>query len=162
MHSKIISVLCIILFYCSCSGGFSKGIKKDLSTGLTATYNGFALDDIYLSSNESRLSTNKVLLGEKISIMASGVNNFKEKDGRVFPGCTIILTDNTGKELLNLPDAFADMAAGTTKDQASTLKAQLNTGDPMVAGATYHLKVRFFDKNNASSEIVANADIIMK
>ena len=162
MHSKIITVLCIVLFYCSCSGGFSKGIKKDLSTGLTATYNGFALEDIYLSANDSRLSSSKVLLGDKISIMASGVNNFKEKEGKVFPGCTIILTDNAGKELLNLPDAFADMAAGTTKDQASTLRAQLNTGDPMVAGATYHLKARFFDKNNAPSEIVANVDITMK
>ena len=94
--------------------------------------------------------------------MASGVNNFTEKEGKVFPGCTIVLTDTAGKELLNLPDAFADMVAGTTKDQATTLRAQLNTGDPMVAGATYHLKARFFDKNNAASEIVANADITMK
>lgn len=162
MYSKIITVLCIVLFYCSCSGGFSKGIKKDLSTGLTATYNGFALEDIYLSANDSRLSNNKVALGDKVSIMASGVNNFTEKEGKVFPGCTIILTDNAGKELLNLPDAFADMAAGTAKEQASTLRAQLNTGDPMVAGATYHLKARFFDKNNAASEIVANVDITMK
>ena len=162
MHSKIIAVLCIALFYCSCSGGFSKGIKKDLSTGLTATYNGFALEDIYLSSNDSRLSSNQVTLGDKVSIMASGVNNFTEKEGKVFPGCTIVLTDTAGKELLNLPDAFADMVAGTTKDQATTLRAQLNTGDPMVAGATYHLKARFFDKNNAASEIVANADITMK
>lgn len=162
MHSKIFTVLCIVLFYCRCSGGFSKGIKKDLSTGLTATYNGFALEDIYLSSNDSRLSSNKIPLGDKVSIIASGVNNFKEKEGKVFPGCTIILTDIAGKELLNLPDAFADMAAGTTRDQAGTLRAQLNTGDPMVAGATYHLKARFFDKNNAASEIVANTDITMK
>ncbi len=162
MHSKILPSLLIILFYCSCSGGFSKGVKKDLSTGLTAAYNGFALEDIYLSSNDSKLSSNKIALGEKISIIASGVDNFKEKDGKVFPGCSIILTDNSGKELLNLADAFADMQAGTTKDQARTLRAQLNTGDPMMVGATYHLKARFFDKNNTASEIVANTDITMK
>ena len=162
MHSKLLPSLFIILFYCSCSGGFSKGIKKDLSTGLTASYNGFSLEDIYLASNDSRLSNNTVTLGDKVSIMASGVENFKEKDGKVFPGCTIILTDKSGKEILNLPDAFADMTTGTTKQQATTLRAQLNTGAPMEAGASYHLKARFFDKNDAASEIVANADLLMK
>ena len=162
MHSKNFSSLLIILFYCSCSGGFSKGIKKDISTGLTASYNGFSLEDIYLSSNESRLNNNTVTLGDKISIMASGVENFKEKGGKVFPGCTIILTDKSGKELLNLPDAFADMTTGTTIEQATTLRAQLNTGAPMEAGASYHLKARFFDKNNPASEIITNTDLLMK
>ena len=152
-----------VLLY-SCSGGFSKGVKKDLGTGLSASYNGFSLEDIFLVSGEdnNKLSNNTVPLGTTVSILATGVEHFKEKDGKVFPGCTILLTDKNGKELLNLPESFSSMKEGTSKEQAATLRAQLNTGAPMEAGTTYHLKARFYDKNNAASEIIANTDLVMK
>jgi len=144
------------------SCNFSKGVKKDLSTGLSASYNGFSIDDIYLAKEELRLNSNIISLGSKINITVTGVNNFAEKNGKVFPGCTIILTDKAGKEILNLPDAFADMVNGTTAAEAKTLLATLTTGDPMVAGETYHLKTRFFDKNKKENEIIADIDLLVK
>lgn len=148
-----------ILFY-SCQ--FSKGVKKDLNTGLTASYNGFSMDDIFLTNGDrNRLSNNKIVLGTKLLVIATGVTHYVEKNGRVFPGCTIILTDKNKKELLNLPDAFEDMKEGTLAKQAETLQAQLATGSPMVVGETYHLSVRFFDKNKKENEIVANVDIVV-
>lgn len=149
---------CLIISSCN----FSKGVKKDLSTGLSASYNGFSIDDIYLSSEEQRLSNNSVTMGSKVFITATGVENFKIKDGNVYPGCTIILSDKAGKELLNLPDAFSDLVNGSTEAEAKTLQASITTGAPMVVGETYHLYVRFFDKNNKESEIVANVDLKMK
>ncbi len=145
----------------SCS--FSKGVKKDLATGLSTSYNGLTIDDIYLADgNVKRLGDNKITMGSKIAIIATGVDYFAEKDGKVFPGCSILLTDKSGKEILNLPDAFADLVNGTTVSEAKVLQASLTTGDPMVVGETYHLNVRFFDKNKKENEIVAKVDLLMK
>lgn len=156
-----ISMLLLSFFVFITSCQFSKGVKKDLNTGLTASYNGFALDDIYLTDeNGKRLSNNKIKLGTKVLILASGVDFFAEKEGKVFPGCLIILTDKNKKEILNLPDAFANMTDGTTTAEAKTLQASLNTGEPMIAGETYHLHVRFYDKNKKENEIVCNVDLL--
>ena len=155
------SAIFFSLLFNACS--FSKGIKKDLNTGLSSSYNGFALEDIYFTdANSNRLSNNQIPLGSKLAIVATGVDYFKEADGKVFPGCRILLTDKAGKEILNLPDAFASLSGGTTSAEAKTLEASLNTGEPMVAGETYHLNVRFFDKKNATNEIVSDIDLVMK
>ena len=139
----LLTSLSLLLLSCH----FSKGVKKDLGTGLSASYNGFAIEDVYLASgqDDTRLSNNKVTLGDKVSIILTGVDNYAEQNGKVFPGCTIILKDKAGKEILNLPNAFASLTEGQPKAEASTLKAILTTGDPMVVGETYHLEARFFD-----------------
>jgi hypothetical protein len=156
-----IAALFLSLVISSCS--FSKGVKKDLATGLSTSYNGFTIEDIYLAdANGNRLGENKITLGSKLAVVATGVDYFAEKEGKVFPGCSILLTDKAGKEILSLPDAFADMVNGTTESEAKVLQASLNTGDPMVVGETYHLSVRFFDKNKKENEIVAKVDLLMK
>ena len=159
---KIIFLLINALFVVS-SCQFSKGVKKDLNTGLSTSYNGFALDDIYLADeNGNRLNNNKITLGAKVLVVATGVDYFLEKEGKVFPGCRILLMDKNKKEILNLPDAFADMTNGTTATEAKTLQASLNTGDPMVIGETYHLSVRFYDKNKKENEIVADVELVAR
>ncbi len=151
----------IMFSLCSCSGGFSKGVKKDLSTGLTSSYNGFAVEDIYLAVDDNKLSTNKITLGKQIELIADGVDYYQVKDGKVNPGCRIILTDKAGKEILNMPDAFAEQPA-LDKTKAAALRAIVTTGSPMQVGESYHLNVRFFDKNKTESEIVSDVDLIMK
>ena len=155
-----IFVFTILVLISSCK--FSTGIKKDLSTGLTSLNNGLSAEDIFLNEYEgTRLPNNKVKLKSKISLTAAGVENFELKDGKVYPGCQIILTDKNKKEVINLPDAFADMVNGSTEDETKSLNATLTTGDPMVVGETYHLYVRFFDKQKKESEIVSNVDIVI-
>lgn len=150
-----------LLTLSSCN--FSKGVKKDFITGLSASYNGFGLEDIYLAdAGGNRLNSNTIVMGSKIAIVATGADYFTVKDGKAFPGCRILLTVKNKKEVLNLPDAFGDMANGTTEAESKTLQVSLNTGNPMVMGETYHLGVRFFDKNKIESEILADVDILMK
>ncbi len=162
----LLHILSIILLTACGDGfsvGFSKGIKADAKTGLTASYNGFALDDIYLTDEkENRLPDNEIVLGSKLAIVATGVNNFVEKNGKVFPGCTILLTDKNGQVILNIEDAFASMTEGTSATEAKVLTASLNTGAPMIVGETCHLLVRFYDKNKKESEIVSNVDLLVK
>ena len=162
MNQKNFLFACIAFVLYSCSGSFSKGVKKDLNTGLTSSYNGFAVEDIYLTADDIKLSTNKITLGKEVVLVADGVDYYQVKDGKVYPGCRIILTDKNGKELLNLPDAFADQSTGLDKNKAGLLKAILTTGSPMEMGETYHLNVRFFDKNKKESEIVSDVNLVMK
>lgn len=155
------AALMTALLFSSCQ--FSKGVKKDLATGLTATYNGFSIDDIYLSDeNNQQITSNVVELGTQIKVIANGVNNYVVKDGRVFPGCLIVLTDNHNNELLRLPDAFDHLAEGKLKEEASVLTASLNTGSPMQEGATYHLHVKFWDKLKPTNHITADVNLVMK
>ncbi|MBC7848322.1 MAG: hypothetical protein H7Y31_01235 [Chitinophagaceae bacterium] len=158
---SLTAFLAIILFV-SCN--FSKGVKKDLTTGLSTSYNGFSVDDIYLTDGAgNKLGSNKIKLGSKVELFATGVGNYGVKDGKVYPGCQILLTDKkTGAEILNLPDAFADLKDGKNKTEASVLKAYLTTGDPMQVGSTYHLKTRFFDKNKVENQIVSDVDLLVE
>jgi len=168
LHNKSTKMKQTILVFTTCffllSCNFSKGVKADLATGLAASYNGFAIEDIYLSEGEEgkKLANNQVALGNQINVQVTGVENYKEENGKVFPGCSMVLTDKAGKELLNLPDLFADMKDGFALAEGKNLRAKLTTGDPMAAGETYHLKCRFFDKKNATSEIVSNVDLVVK
>jgi selenophosphate synthase len=158
-NNMLIAAIAITLFT-SCN--FSKGVKKDLSTGLSTSYNGFAVEDVYLTVDGNKLNNNKVTLGKEILVVANGIENYEEKAGKVFPGCSILLTDKAGKEILNLADAFADMKDGAEASKASILSATLNTGSPMVIGQIYHLKTRFYDKLKKESEIVSDIDIEMQ
>lgn len=156
------TLLVIALMFTACK--FSKGFKKDLSTGLSASYNGFSITDAYLTagSNDEKLTSNTIPLGEKISVVVTGVGNYYTENGKVFPGCTIILKDKTGKEILNLPNAFAHLLNGQPIAEANTLKAIITTGEPMVAGETYHLEARFYDVYEKENSIVTNVDLVMK
>ncbi len=152
----------VVFLFILSSCNFSKGVKKDLATGLSASYNGFGIEDIYLAdANGNRLSNNKIPMGAKLAIVSTGVKYYAVKDGKAYPGCRIVLTDKAGKEVINLPDAFSDMVNGTPENEASTLQATLNTGNPMIAGETYHLAVRFFDKQKQENEIKADVDLLM-
>ena len=79
----------------------------------------------------------------------------------MFPGCSILLTNKAGKEILNVADAFADMKEGFESNKAGMLNATLNTGNPMAVGETYHLKTRFFDKLKKENEIICEIDLLM-
>jgi hypothetical protein len=156
------SIIALLLVFC-CACNFSKGVKKDLNTGLTTSYNGFHMEDTWLEDGTgSKLTSNKVALGATLVVVASGVSHYTEKEGLVYPGCTIILTDTAGKEILNIPDAFSGRTEGLKPAEATRLTASLNTGDPMTAGAAYNLKTTFFDKQNKANLIVSEIKIEMK
>ena len=161
MKRLSIPVALALLFCVACN--FSQGVKKDLNTGLTTHYKGFRIDDSFLADESgNKISSNKVDMGTTLFIIATGVTNYKEKNERVYPGCKIVLTDASGKELLNLPAAFADMKDGFKPEEATRLSARLSTGDPMQKGASYNLKATFFDKENKESLIVSEVKLEMK
>jgi hypothetical protein len=158
---SVLFVFVLAFAFSSCQ--FSKGVKKDLSTGLTASYNGFSIEDIFLVNEQNeKLNSNVIELGAEVKVMATGVENYRVKDGRVYPGCTLILTDKDRAELLNIPDLFANLPEGKAQNEAGTLVATLTTGEPMAPGETYHLHVKFFDKLKPASHITADVQLVVK
>lgn len=160
---QLIYFLPLLLLTACGSGSFSKGIKKDITTGLSSSYNGFSVDDIYLTDDKgNKMSNNQITLGNALLVVASGVENYKLVNGKAYPGCTIILTDKNKKELLNLPDAFASLSDGLPAAEATELKATLTTGAPMLAGETYQLYIHFYDKQNVTSGITSTVELLAK
>jgi hypothetical protein len=156
----IISVLITPFFLGGCE--FSVGAKKDLNTGLSASYNGLSADNIFLAgANDSALTNNEVVLGSKVKIIADGVDNFKVVDNKVFPGCTILLLSAANDSIIFIPDAYQDLTDGKAANEANYLTASLNTGDPMQVNGTYLLKVKFYDKQDTTHFIAAECSLKM-
>ncbi|MFM8911835.1 MAG: hypothetical protein ACKOE6_02800 [Flammeovirgaceae bacterium] len=149
MKNVLLSFACLLLL-----AACSKGIKKDLTTGLTTRYNGFAVEEIILvDSADQTLSSTQVPLDSRFSIVMQGIANYQEKEGKVFPGLSLTVTDGQGTAVIGEADLFAS-SEGYSADEASVLRATVTVGSPMQSGQTYHCKVRVFDKQKAESEIV--------
>lgn len=143
---------------------FSVGTKKDLKTGLAISYNGFSVEDVFLTNGvRSRLSTNKIPIDSTFSIIATGVGNYKLKDGKAYPGCELTIKDKSGKVMGNAPDLMAEVSRnGLDPAGATTLSATLTLHAPFVAGETYHVTARFFDKENPKNQLTADVNIALQ
>ncbi|MBZ4190329.1 hypothetical protein [Niabella beijingensis] len=159
--NTVVLLLLFCLGFAGCSGcHFSKGVKKDLTTGLTYEYNGLGVTDVFLTDGNKRLTSNKVPLGSKVVLAADGVDYFTQKEGKVFPGCHMKVTDKAGNAVLDLPDLFEQYKEGVVPSEARTITATFTTGNPMVAGASYHLEVDVFDKLNQENRLKAAVDLL--
>src|SRR4051812_27172466 len=96
----IITLISGCILFAGCN--FSKGTQKDLRTGLSFNYNGFRVQDVFLvNSANQRMTDNKVKLNTQIAIVAIGVDNYALKDGKVFPGMMLLVTDKNGTPVIN-------------------------------------------------------------
>jgi hypothetical protein len=136
----------VVLTFASCNGQVSVGIKKDLTTGLTAKYNNLEPEKVMLVMNDEVLNHTDIPLGESFILVNDNVKGLKEKDGKVSIGCLLVIKDKNGKELLNEPDLLKGDAGVFSKD-ITYLKCTVNTGEPMQWEETYAVNVVFWDKN---------------
>jgi predicted small secreted protein len=149
---------CILFAGCN----FSKGTKKDLRTGLSFSYNGFIVQDVLLIDPANKpMTDNKVQLNTQIAIIALGLNNYGLKDGKVFPGMMLSVTDKKGTAVLKADDLFAG-DQGHPPAQATELRGSITVAKPMAAGETYHVKVRIWDKVKADNELIAETDLVVQ
>ncbi|MBD1384307.1 hypothetical protein IDJ75_03380 [Mucilaginibacter rigui] len=143
---------------------FSAGTNKDLKTGLSSSYYGFSVEDVFLAnSSKERLSSNKIPLNSTFLILATGVGNYTLKDGKAYPGCEITIKDKSGKTVGHIDNAMSDISSsGLPPEGATTLSARVTLYPPFVAGETYHVSVRFFDNQNEKNKITADIDIVLQ
>lgn len=162
MKNKTLFVLSfLVMLLAGCNGcHFSKGVKKDFTTGLSYSYNGLAVEDVYLGDiDDKKRASNKVNLGESVKIVANDVQHLTEKDGRIFPGCSMLVTNSAGEKFLAIDDLFAKEINGISPQRANVITAKLDTGSPLEKGKTYQLKVEVFDKLKPEQRLVVTVDL---
>ncbi len=159
---QAMAVALAALVAAGCSVQFSVGTKKDLATGLSASWKGLSLEAAQLVVDGQALSSNEVELGKKAVIRLSGVGGFKARGDKVFPGASMLVTDAAGGTVLDVKDLFETKAQeGVSVGDAEVITLSLNTGDPMTKGAVYHWVARVWDKNG-KGEINAKIDVKIK
>jgi len=148
-HIKTIAVgmVILILILSACNGqlAVSKGIKKDLTTGLTASYSNMEPGNVLLVMNDEVINHTDIPLGESFLLVNDKVKGMKVKDGKVSVGCALKITDQKGNILLQEKDLFAGHDLFNEKD-ASYLKCTVSTGKPMQWEEKYDVAVTFWDK----------------
>lgn len=147
---KIVTLILLAGILVSCN--FSKGVKTELSTGLTYSYNGFRVNDVKIFDNYSQPVKGKSYpKGTVLNIKLYGIENYVEEDGKIYPGCSVKLTDTNGKEVLESDDIFKDYI--TTKDKFAVPVITLTLFDPVVAGEKYIVNIHFYDKKKPENII---------
>ena len=144
---NLLIALSVSILFVSCQGqvGISAGIKKDFGTGLTSTYKNMEPEKVFLVMNDEVLNHTDIPIGEKFMLINDGVKGLKEKDGKVSVGCSLKITDQKGKVLLEEKDLFKGEDV-FKKEDAKMLRCTVNTGDPMQWEEKYDVQVRFWDK----------------
>lgn len=147
-----------------CNGcHFSKGFSKDLTTTLSVRYNGFTIGRFLLTDNHNRpLDDNKVKGDVPFRIVGNGIEGYSEEEGKAYPGCALTVTDETGKQILNIRDLFAGHPEGLSPADAANIAAVFTIPSALGIGKTFHVQSRIFDKKNTANEIIATADVLLQ
>jgi hypothetical protein len=151
-----IAVVCCVVTACNV------GVKKDLISGLSVSNNGFSYDEAMLVDNENQpTKSNEVELNKTIAIVVTGIRNFTEKDGLVFPNLSMVVVDKADTVVLEGSDILSEQNGFSPAD-ASTLSGTITAGSPMKAGESYHALMTIVDKLNPENRIEVNVDIVVK
>jgi hypothetical protein len=142
--------------------GCSTGTRKDLVSGMSISYNGFSVGEAQLVNGQDQVTTsNEVSMNEQIAIVVNDIENYEEKEGRVFPVLDLIVTDKDGNVALEGNDILANEEGYLPADGA-VLRGTITVGNPMKSGETYHAKMTITDKLKTSNVITVEVDLVVK
>ena len=127
----------------------------------TEAINDAKYDEIYLYSynTEKVITDNKIPFNNTVYIVYEGLSGFKDIDGRINFGLSLVATDNNGKIILNYPDLYENKDA--TIEEFNKLIAPYFefTGDK--ANNPISCTATLWDKNSDSkivSEIILDVE----
>lgn len=144
------ALILVIVIASSCKRpAVSVGIKKDFNTGMSSSYSGMEPGKTFLVMNNEILHHTDIPLGESFMLVNDGVKGLEVKDGKVRVGCSLLITDQQNKILMQENDLFAGHDEFPEKE-AKMLKCTVNTGAPMKWEEHYTVAVVFWDKNSNS------------
>lgn len=155
----------LVLFIISIVAGacnYSAGYKKDFGTGLTFSYHGFRVQRVLLAGPGNQvMDKNEVTLNTQVAIVVTGIGNYGLKDGKVFPGMKLEVTDKKGTPVISVADLFAG-GDGYPPEQATELRGTITVAQPMAAGETYQVKMHIWDKVTPDNTLDASTTLIVK
>jgi hypothetical protein len=140
-----LSIAGLLVFLSSCSESFVVGVKKDFSTGLVADYKNMEPEKVMLVMNDEVLNHTDIPVGEKFILANDFIKGITVEDGKVAVGCSLQITDTSGKIILDEKDLFKEGGVYNEKE-AQLLKCTVSTGAPMQAEEYYDVAVKFWDK----------------
>ena len=143
-------IIALIVLASACSERIKVGIKKDLSTGLVSDYSDMEPGKVMLVMNDEVLNHADIPIGEKFMLINDNISGMKTIDGKVSVGCSLMITDTTGKTIFKDDDLFKENSSFYEKD-AKMLKCTVSTGLPMEAEEYYNVYVKFWDKKGKGS-----------
>ena len=145
-------LILIVVFIASCTETktTAAGVKKDISTGLTSNYTVMEPEKILLVMNDEVLNHTDIPVGEKFILINDNISGIRVIDGKVSVGCSLMITDTTGKTIFKEDDLFKEGGVFNEKE-ARMLKCTVSTGIPMQAEEYYKVYVKFWDKNGTGS-----------
>jgi len=149
-----------VMFLSACN--FSAGTKKDLTTGLSYSYNGFGVTEVYfVDADNIPKGTNEVELNSEVAIVVQGIENYTLVDEKAYPGMSLYVTDKNGNQIIAESDMF-ESNIGYSAEDASVLRGTITIGEPMVAGETYRTELKIWDKNKPENTIAVSLDLRVK
>jgi hypothetical protein len=124
---------------------FSKSVKKDLVSGLSARGNVLTCADVYLNINNERTTRNSFNYGEMVYLIFSDMKGFTRENGNVFPSMDIIVTGDAGDTVLQAADLYSEYTEGMNYSPLE-LTADLTVAAPIRSGKEYAMTVNIIDK----------------
>lgn len=160
MKTKSLLSLITVTLLTACS--FSAGTKKDLTTGLSYSYNGFNVSEVYfVDSDNLPKGSSEVELNSQVAIVVQGIENYMLVNDKAYPGMSLYVTDKNGNQVIGEADMF-ESNIGYSAEDASVLRGTITVGEPMVSGETYHVELKIWDKNRTDNTISVSLDIRVK
>lgn len=145
----LLALAAALLWSCN----FSKGVKKDLITGLYYSYNGFTVGEVSAYNGyDERLTSNSLPEMSVLKIYFNEIGNFTLVDSLVNYGCELTVTDTAGKVMMQYDDIFEKTGKVSASD-ARYSQIWVILANPIKAGNTYLVKANLFDKNKPENHI---------
>lgn len=151
-------LLSFVLFSLACN----VGVKTDLITGLKTTNNGLSYENVYLATDEARLSNNEFSSGKKIHMNFEGVQGFALKDEKVNLGASIVVTDASGNKVIDFPDLFESYTTqGANPEEVSFIDLSITIMEKYTVGSKYKWSAKIWDKNG-KGVITGEVEFVVK
>jgi len=120
---------------------------EDIDTDFLYDSNGLEASSITLEIRGQTYSSYELPETEQVDMVFSDVEGFKIVNEKIYPGLSILVTDQRGKVILENPDLFAKYSLiGISPRRADRLISSLRIGKPMRIGENYNWQVRIWDK----------------
>jgi|GEM_PF-1362609 len=121
-------------------------IYNDPGLQLRITGNGFSVQKAFIATDTALQNTNKLEYDTKYYMVISGIEGFKQKKNRVFPGIRIYVSDLGNKVIFDSGDLLADKKEGVDTSEVREIAPNIFTADPMTGDGFYVFNVEVWDK----------------
>jgi len=123
------------------------GVNKDLITGLKVSNSGLSYKEANLVVDNAKVTSSEFKLGDVVYLEVNGIEGYVEKDGKVFIGASLVITDPKGNKIMDYADLFAETAAeGVSPKDAPVITLHFPT-DSLMLGAKCLWKSKIWDKS---------------